>query len=431
MFLGADYFYMRIAVLSDFHFGYGYNTDLEEDSFTNADEAMQQAIKAGSDIIIIAGDIFDSRYPKTPVWSRAIKTLVRPLTAESSGVRLVSCTKELKKVSKRTLDRVPVVALHGNHERRGKSTNTLEALENAGILIHLHMDTIVFEKNGIRVAVHGMSWVPDRYAKQDLDDWAPKPLPDCVNILVLHQSIHPYLYSPLERPSIDASNLPRGFDLIIDGHLHGAGSESVRGTPLIFPGSTVITQFDQRESRDEKGAYHIEVDPSAPLNQRLKFSFVPIESRRRFFFEEVQTKGGLRFNVEGKLRDILSQKFQKKPLIKLKIVGSESEYAEQDIKEIERKYGSLAILRFVKDLESPEMTEKVEFLRNLREQKLSAEEIGLNVLQSNLERLGFGSSFDVDSVFSLLVEGRVDNAFNIVTGSQTVLGGFTDLEVDE
>jgi len=427
---------MKIAVLSDFHFGYGYNTELEDDSFTNAEEAMQQALDA--DVIIIAGDIFDSRYPKTPVWSKAIRVLVKPLTAESKGVNLISCTKKLKKISNRTLERLPVVALHGNHERRGRSTNTLEALENAGLLVHLHCDTIVFEKDGTRVAVHGMSWVPDRYALQTLNEWGPKPLPDCVNILLLHQSISPFLYSPLEKPSIDVQSLPVSFDLIIDGHLHNAGTESVNGVPLLFPGSTVITQFDKTEANGEKGFYEIDIEPnldtrssrrgekivSGKHTKNIKFSFKPIEGRRRFFFEEVRTAGGLRANIERKLNAILARQFRKKPLIKLKIVGSESEYAEQDIKEIIRKYSQRAILRFVKELESPEITEKVEFLRNLRDQKLSAEEIGLNVLHKNLEELRFGSSFNVDTVFGLLVDGRVDDAFNILTGSQVTLEKF-------
>ena len=85
-----------------------------------------------------------------------------------------------------------------------------------------------------------------------------------------------------------------------------------------------------------------------------------------------------------------------------------------------------SMLRFVKELESPEITEKIEFLRNLREQKLSTEEIGLNVLHKNLEELKFGLNFDIDGIFGLLVEGRVDNAFNIITGSQTTLEKFGD-----
>ncbi len=406
---------MKIAVLSDFHFGYGYNTELEHDSFDNLEEAMNAALR--SDLIIVAGDIFDTRFPRTPVWARAIRLLVKPMIEESSGVKFVSCTKNLRKVLKRTLEHIPVIALHGNHERRGRSTNTLETLENAGILIHLHMDTIIFEKDGIQVAIHGMSWVPDRYAKKDLEEWNPKPVPGCVNILVLHQSISPYLYSPLDRPSISKEDLPKGFDVIIDGHLHSAGQELINGTPLLFPGSTVITQFDKAEAHTEKGFYEIDITPvkEAGNKHRIIFSFQPITSSRRFFFEDVEVDGRLRDRVEAKLDELLELKNKKNPLIKLRIKGKENEYLSQDIKDIEKKYSDRAIIRFVKELESPEITEKIEFLRNLRDQKMSAEEIGLNLLHKNLDDLKFNSSFQVENVFSLLVEGRVDEVFGILT----------------
>jgi len=411
---------MKIAVLSDFHFGCGYNTELEEDSFDNTEEAMERALNSDKvDLIIIAGDIFDSQFPRTPVWSRAMRILVKPLLEESHGVAFVSCTKELKKISARTLDHVPVVALHGNHEHRGRTANTLEALENAGLLLHLQHDTIIFEKpnDGVRVAVHGMSWVPDRYAKRELDEWNPKPLPDCVNVLVLHQSISPFLYSPLDVPSLTAENLPKGFDIVIDGHLHGAGRENLGGTPFLLPGSTVITQFDKNEALTEKGFYEIEIENG----KKIGISFHPIENGRRFFFEDVQTSGGLRANIEKKLGELLAQDFKKKPLIKLKIIGNENEYVEQDVKEIERIYGDRATLRFVKELQSPEIAEKVEFLRNLREQKMSADEIGLNLMHKNLEELKFNSMFDSERVFGMLVDGEVDNAFNILTGEQKTL----------
>jgi len=407
---------MKIAVLSDFHFGFGYNTALEGDSFDNADEAMEAAL--GADLIIIPGDIFDSKFPKTPVWAKAIKLLVKPMIAEGSGVRFVSSTKDLKKISKRTLEHIPIIALHGNHESRGKTTNTLEALENAGLLVHLHKDTIVFEKDGVRVAIHGMSWVPDRYAKRELDEWDPKPTPECINILAMHQSISPFLYSPLEKPTITAENLPKGFDIIIDGHLHGAGQEVVNSVPIVFPGSTVTTQFSKVDADTEKGFYEIDIGPE---KSDIRISFQPITTNRKFFFEDVSTGGSLRENIETKIEQLLANPMAKKPLIKLKIVGKENEYLEQEIKDIERKYSDQAMLRFVKELESPEIAEKVEFLRNMRELKMSAEEIGLQLLNKNLIELKFGSSFRVEDIFPLLVEGRVDHVFDILTGEQQTL----------
>jgi len=408
---------MKIAVLSDFHFGHAYNSELEQDSFDNAAEAMERAIAGGADLILVAGDIFDSRYPKTPVWSQAMRILAKPLLSEGTGISTVSCTKELKPITRRTLSRLPVVSLHGNHEFRGRESNTLEALENAGLLVHLHKDAIIFEKDGVRVAVHGMSWVPDRYAKRELDEWNPQPVEGCVNVLLLHQSIAPYIFSPLDAPSLNSENLPQGFDIIFDGHLHKPGSDSANGTPLLFAGSTVITQFEKGEAGADKGYYEIELAP----NEKPRIIFKPIEGGRKFFFEDVATEGGLRQNIESKLNGILANGFPKKPLVKMKITGRESEYVPQDLREVERLYGDRAIVRFVNGLESPEMAEKSEMLRSMREEGMPVEEKGLKLLHDNLEQAGFGGSFDTHALFDLLVEGRVDSAFDILTGQQSTL----------
>ncbi|MCX6820770.1 MAG: DNA repair exonuclease [Candidatus Aenigmarchaeota archaeon] len=410
---------MKLAVLSDFHFGFGYNSELETDSFDNADEAMQRAIEGGADLVLIAGDIFDLRYPKTPVWTHAMRILTRPLLQESTGVRMVSCTKELKPISKHTLQHLPVVSLHGNHEFRSRDSNTLEALENAGLLVHLHKDAIVFEKDGVRVAIHGMSWVPDRYAKRELDEWNPQPIAGCTNILMMHQSIAPYIFSPLDAPSLTSANMPKGFDLIFDGHLHRPGSDTVDGTPLMFVGSTVITQFEKGEAGADKGYYDVELLP----NELPAVAFRPIANGRRFFFEEVATDGGLRQNIESRLDSILAGGFAKKPMVRVKITGKQSEYVPQDVKEIERAYGDRAILRFVNDLESPEMADKAEMLRSMRDQGMTVEEKGLQLLHESLQQLQFGSSFETQPVFDLLVDGRVDSAFDILTGQQSTLAG--------
>jgi DNA repair exonuclease SbcCD nuclease subunit len=413
---------MKIAVISDLHFGYAYGTELETDSFENAEEAMKKALDA--DLILLPGDIFDSRVPKTSVWARSIRVLTMPLMAETSDIEFVSSTKSLKKISQRTLQHIPVIALHGTHERRGNDTNAIHALENAGVLVHLHQETIVFEKDGTRVAVHGMSGVPDRYARRVLEKWNPQPLPDCINILMMHQSIDPFIYSPLGTVSIKLENLPKGFDLIIDGHLHGAGREIVDGTPLIFPGSTVITQLEKHEAFGEKGFYEFDIETDADSNKKIDFNFYALQGNRKFFFEDVETDGGVMGNIEKKLDELLDRNFTKRPIVKLKIKGKYNDVIEQDLKAIERKYGDRAILRFVKELENPEIAEKIEFLRNLREQKMSTEEIGLNLMRKNLEELNFSSQFDSERIFRMLSEGAVDNTFNILTGKQKTLDGF-------
>jgi DNA repair exonuclease SbcCD nuclease subunit len=405
---------MKISILSDFHFGFAYNSELENDSFENAEEAMQKALD--SDLILITGDIFDSRLPKTSTWARAIKILVKPLIKDSTGINLVSCTKELKEISKRTLHHLPVLALHGTHERRSKSeTNVIEALEHAGILIHLHCQTIVFEKDGIKVAIHGMSGVPERFAKDVMYEWGPLPLPNCFNILMLHQSIDPFIYSPLEPPSITLSNLPKGFDLIVDGHIHSSAQEKIGNTQLIFPGSTVVTQLEKNEAGAKKGFYQVEID------KKMKIDFIPLKNNREFFYEEIEVEESVRDQIEKSILNILDKKFTKPPIIKLRIIGKETEVLDQDLRDLENKYSGKASIIFTKELEAPEMIQKIEFLRNLREQKLSVEEIGVEVLKKNLDGLDFEQVFDHEQMFDLLSEDNPEKAFNILIGEQKTL----------
>lgn len=409
---------MKISVLSDLHFGYAYNSELENDCFENAEEAIEKALD--SDLIIFGGDIFDIRAPKTTTWGKALSILSKPLLKENTGIKLVETDKQMKEISKRSLNHIPVIAVAGNHERLTKSeVNTVEALENAGLVIHLHLNKIIFEKDGVKIAIHGMSSVPERYAKDVLEKWNPKPVEGCVNILLMHQSIDPYVYSPLEPPSLTLSNLPRGFDIIINGHLHGHNIEKLDGTILMMPGSTVVTQFEKNEAVTEKVIGRITIE------NEITTEFVPLENARKFYYEELpidQSSLTLREQVERRLTQILYEgNHNKKPIIRMKLKGKDTNISDQDLRVTENKLSDKAVLILVKELESPEITEKRELLQNLRNQKLSIEEMGLNLLRKNLDELDAEKEFDYDALFHLLSEDQSDTALNILMGEQTTL----------
>ena len=421
---------LKIAILSDFHFGHGYNSELEDDSFFAVEEALDKA--SDCDIILILGDIFDSRVPKTGIWSKALHVLAKPLLRPNPGIKFVSTTKDLKEISRRSLNHIPVVALHGNHERRGKDeANTLTALENAGLLIHLHLNNIVFEKDGKKVAIHGMSSVPERFAKETLDAWNPQPILGCTNILLLHQNVDPYVYSPLEPPTLSLSNLPKGFDIILNGHIHTTVRENIDRTKFIITGSTMMTQLEKAESRNPKYMWKIYLDggmddgkmKDAEMNGgKMKIEAIPLENNRKFYYEDIFVNNNSARDIsEEKIRSILNSPHKKKPIIKLRIVGKESEVIDRDLRDLEKKYSDQAIMIFTKELETPEITKKIEFLRNVREQKLSIEEVGLSLLKKNLIELNFATLFDYEQAFNLLTEGGVDIMLNILTGEQKTL----------
>ncbi len=408
---------MLISILSDLHFGHGWNTRLEKDGYQNAKEAISKCLN--SDLILLAGDIFDSRTPRTEAWIDALRVLSKPILTKNKGIKLVkTIDKDLSEISKRSLSGIPVVAIHGTHERRPKGQiNAIEALEQTGFLIYLHCNGLIFEKDGQKVAIQGMSGVPERYAKQVLDKWNPRPIEGCYNILMFHQSIDPYIYSPLEPPTLNLSNLPKGFDLIINGHIHTRDKTKIDDATLLIPGSTIVTQLKAEEAEVPKGLYQVEV------GEETKFNFIPLENNRKFFYEEIELKSDapIRDQIEETITRIMDEEFKKLPIIRLKILGKETGIIDKELREIEKKYSDKAIIYFAKELESEEITRKVELLRNLRERKLSVEETGLQILKKNLEDLKFGSTFDSESVFKLLSDGETERAFDILTGQQKTL----------
>jgi DNA repair exonuclease SbcCD nuclease subunit len=404
---------MKISIISDAHLGFSPNEKLEDDSYQNFEEAFTKALD--SDLIILAGDLFDSRAPKTKAWAYALKILSKATLQESKGVKLVEIDKQLKESSRKTLEHLPVIAIHGNHELRSKGEiNAIEALENAGLLIYLNMNKVVFEKDGERVAIFGLSHIPERFAKEVLDKWNPKPIDGCYNILLIHQNVDPFVYSPLEQPTLNLSNLPHGFDLIVDGHIHISTKEKINGTTFLIPGSTVSTQFQASEAKVLKGFFKVDT-------KEKKIEFVEINARK-FFYEvlEISKEQNAKEIIERKIREKIFGNFSKQPIVKIRITGN-SMISEKDLRELERKYQDFCILFFTKSLESTELTQKLEFLRSLKESRASLQEIGLNILKKSLDELNFKNSFDFVDTFNLLADEEIDTALNILLGQQKTL----------
>ncbi|MEM5793523.1 MAG: DNA repair exonuclease [Candidatus Aenigmatarchaeota archaeon] len=407
---------MRITITSDFHFGYSLNTEIGEDSFENAKEVL---LKSGdSDIILIAGDLFDSRIPTTEVWKKAFETLSIPILTENKNVKIVNTIgKGIKKISQITLNRTPIIAIHGTHERMGRDQgNAIQALEETGFLIHLHCNGVVLEKNGIKVAIQGMSGVPERYAKDILDKWNPKPIEDCYNILLIHQSIEPYIYSPLDPPSLSLNNLPEGFDLIINGHIHSPHKTSIGETDLLMPGSTIITQLKDEELKNPKGFYKLKLPEK-------KFDFIQIEKSRKIFLIEFDADKEYIGKIKKDLDEILKEKLDKKPIIKIKIQGKKINLIDKDISDIIKKYGKFCIFSIQKKFEEGKLDKKIEILGKIREEKLSIEEMGMKILMDNLSEMKFNGEFNPEYLFSILSEDKIDIAFNILLNKQKTLGG--------
>jgi DNA repair exonuclease SbcCD nuclease subunit len=399
---------MLIGIFSDCHCGYKYGEERWKDSFIALNDAVDKTLDC--DLIIIPGDLFDTRVPRPEVFAKVAKILSKAQTVPSRTKFLEIINKEKLDMSPLALRGIPIVAISGTHEKRSKHlVNPIQALEHTGLLIHLHCATAVFEIEGRKVAIHGMSGVPDRYAKDVFEQWNPKPIPDALNILMIHQSINPYIYSPLEPPSMDIKDFPKGFDLYILGHMHWHEIKMFNGGQLLVCGSTIPTSIHKIESEQEKCIHKYD---------GKNIESIPLEEQRKVFWREFDFDPNIKENIENFISTI--SPFKPKPIINIKVKGLiRKEQLVPSFSGIEEKFSNKAIVNINKNLELEGFQEQIEMLRTLREQKLSPEEHGLKILQENLKQNNCG--IKIDEIFEYLVDGDVNLIFNILTGTQTTL----------
>ncbi|KXA95426.1 hypothetical protein AKJ65_01840 [candidate division MSBL1 archaeon SCGC-AAA259E19] len=414
---------MKIAIVSDFHLGTKEGTPREDDSFIQAREAIERALELGAQLILIAGDIFDSRNPSQEVWARGMKILSLASEKENQGITLSDTVgKEKSDITALPLRGTPVVAIHGNHERRGRGfVDSIEALESAGLVIRLHHNTVVFETPDGRVAIHGMGYVPEDYAMDLLNEWNPEPVEGATNIFMIHQGLGRFTFSSSGAARLRPSDFVEGFELYVSGHVHYWVESEVHGKPLIFPGSTVRTQLLPVEAEKAKGFYLVNLQDGD-----IDYKFVELESVREFYYEEENFEGATSNQVENwirtKLEELLNKsgpKLDKRPLARFRLTGTLSKGSSRgdiDVSRIEAEFEDKVLLSISReDLSSPELEEKTKLLRDIREEKISMEERGMKILDSNLEDLNYDQRFDSRTLYELLSEDRVDEAFEKVS----------------
>jgi DNA repair exonuclease SbcCD nuclease subunit len=238
--------------------------------------------------------------------------------------------------------------------------------------------------------------------------WNPKPVPDALNIIMFHNSITPYIYSPLEPPSMRLEDLPKGFDLYVLGHMHWHDTKILNSGQLLLCGSTIPTSLHKIEAEQQKCIY----------KYNGSIQNVPLENQRKIIWEEFEFSPNIKNNIETFVGSISADKI--KPIINIKVKGLiKKDTLPPNFSEIEEKYKNKAIVNINKDLEAEDFQDQIEMLRSLKDQKLTPEEHGLKILQENLKQMNCG--IKIDEIFDYLIEGDVDLIFNILTGNQQTL----------
>ncbi|MGC9113513.1 MAG: metallophosphoesterase [Candidatus Micrarchaeia archaeon] len=387
---------MKIAFLSDFHFGFN------EDATRQAGEALKSASEK-ADAIILGGDLFDSRVPKQEVVYEAVKLLTQCKEKMLSKTSNKFKTVVEKSENKKEINGVPLLGIYGTHERRTKGlANIIQVLDSAGVMVNVHAAKAVVEGEGEKVAVQGMGGIPEEYAAKALEALSFQPVSGAFNIFVFHQTLRELV--PVAE-GISAADLPNGFDVYVDGHIHWAQELREANKTILLPGSTVVTQMKQTEIKP-KGYY---------LYDTIKrvAEFVTVKTRP-FEFVEVSFSEATATQVEKLCREAIAKAIEKHegatPLVKLKVKGTLARgtmASSIDLAALEKEFAAKAILYVDKEFASDELREKIEVLRKARNEQQSARELGLEALRKKLARL---PPSRVEELFALLSEGDAEKA---------------------
>jgi len=387
---------MKIAITSDWHLGYLWgDPKLEMDSFTHLSEAFSMMEEEKVDLILVSGDLFDKQTPTPEVFYEAINLFNK-----------INIKNKLNVKGKEVNLKTPMIGIPGNHEYRGKEyKSTIELLEVMGFIKYLHADSITIND----VSVFGLSGIPDKYALDVLKKWNPLPIPNNYNILLIHQSFREYL--PFDDESIlTLGNLPSGFDLIVNGHLHWRALEKLeQGGTFIMPGSTIATQNKKLESDTPKGFYVLDTN-----TKELKF--IELKETRPVIYIDLAFKKSKPKDIEEKinieLEKIKSRALKKDPFVRVRIKGDlENGFFSKDIdlKKFEINYPNF-YLSFSNNIEEKSLKESIDKLKDLEKNRGNIEEITKEIFIEQIKQTKLSPDFDYQTIYELLEKGDIEKA---------------------
>ncbi len=380
---------MKVAIVSDFHIGYDRFID---DAYIQAREALERASEE-ADMIIIPGDIFDMRAPSPEIIAQGMN-LFRHLIEKEWQARVTEYTGP-----RRIFTKLPIIAIPGTHERRAQNAeNAVELLALAGFLINCSEGRVVVSKGDDKVAVCALGGVAEERVKETIPA-IPGPIEGAFNIFMFHQSTYELL--PFSDDFITYEDLPEGFDLYVDGHIHNRVEATVHGKPFLIPGSTVLTQLKDAEQAP-KGFFVYDTKAGSRKFHEIK--------SRKFVVARIDVTGktpdSVRAEAEKSISSIISESGGSKPIIRIVFSGSVSDPLKQlntGMQETVKRYESSAIIDAGRVSSSVE--EIHEHAKEMRKELLdnaSIKDLGMTLLMEKVVSKGYKLAISPTELFDVL-----------------------------
>jgi DNA repair exonuclease SbcCD nuclease subunit len=395
---------MLISIISDTHFGFKEDSPLEQDCYINFEQALNYAM-TNTDLILMPGDLFDLEEPS----QKTLHNVFQILSKYIGEQKLIPNTNNKKHLLK------PIIAIAGTHEYKGKGyTSPIDVFEKAEYIYQLKHSNIVF-KNDELINISGMAGVPEKVAKDVIAKVGFQPIENAINIFMTHQSYNELLAFDDEMVSnLSLEDLPKGFDLYINGHIHKKHLINTTFGPFLIPGSTIITQIKKLEILDNRGFYTFDT-----ITKKLEFVAIPIQ-RKYFYFEikeENTTKQELIDKINAKINEIknefvLYNDTKLIPVLKVKVSAKLNMNENTNLNE--KSFPNEDVILIIdKKLEIHELKNKIENI-NFEQDKINALENSKKIFEKNLIDAGYKNSIDIDTLITVLKDNNPEKTSQYV-----------------
>ena len=292
---------MLISHISDIHLGYAqFNLqEREEDLYDVFEESIDKSIHEHVEAIILAGDIFHNPKP--------------------NGAAIIQLARQLKKLREKS---IPVYFVLGEHDISRTNDVPIPFLfHNLGLARRLKPDSPTQVKD---LLIYGFN----KQRRSNIDNGLLKPFKNLEKIiksdehkklkkiLVLHQGLSDFNKFAGE---IFASDLPLGFNYYAMGHYHDHIQKNffeLDNSLVAYPGSLDLGH-NEPISEVEKGFLIADLSNN---HENVTTHWIKIENRRAQISRSLDYDG-----LDEYIRYLLesSKKYQKKPILDLKLKGTE------------------------------------------------------------------------------------------------------------
>ncbi len=347
------------------------------------EEAIEYAKANRPDLLLLAGDVFDTVRPGNLVRARVMEDLK---AVHDLGVRILAVSGDHD---------TPKVAEEGS--------SPLAVYGNSGYVHFFQTPSEYssrrFQIEGLNIEVGGLSRNPMWGSNDDPLVKAPARFEGDVNILLTHYPVEGFVGYSRNDPVVKLASIPSNCQLVCVGHFHSYQTKELQHTTIIYPGSTERASF--QEENEEKGFAWIELSREGVVSrQHIKTSARPFKTIDTYFPEDSTPM--------DVLKQVLDESRNQEAAVRLRLKGRVtaeqlSKYRRSELLlHSEDKFFHLTVDESELEIESPEpiqalsRTTPLEELRRhftaaiesaTREEKEILEE-ALRLCQAKLEEAG-------------------------------------------